>query len=48
MEKSLSEKTDSQHKKNKQLINAIIDRNLELIRTWYDELRINDLCPSGK
>ncbi len=44
----LSEKTDSQHKRNKQLINAIINRNLELIRTWYDELRINDLCPSGK
>ncbi len=47
MEKSiLSEKKN--YGKSKRLINAIIDRNLELIRTWYDELRINDLCPSGK
>lgn len=44
----LSKKADPQHEKNKQLIDVIIGRNLDLIRTWYVELRIDDLCPSTK
>lgn len=44
----LSEKADPYHEKSKRLINAIIGRNMELIGTWYDELRIDDLCPSSE